>query len=121
MQPVSDLLAGIVAKTGLRQVMISAISVMELEHGLWRAETPERARTRQAWIDEVYAAIPVQPFTKAMGQLTAKIDAEARRSGKVIPLADLQIGVTAMHFGFELGTVNVRHFRLIPNLAVLPL
>jgi predicted nucleic acid-binding protein len=32
-----------------------------------------------------------------MGQLAARIDAEARQTGAVIPFADLQIGVTAVH------------------------
>jgi predicted nucleic acid-binding protein len=65
--------------------------------------------------------LPVEPFTKEMGQLAAKIDAEARKSGTTIPLADLQIGVTALYFGFAVGTRNLRHFRLIPNLTVTPL
>jgi predicted nucleic acid-binding protein len=36
----------------------------------------------------------------------------------VIPLADLQIGVTALHFGFAIATLNVRHFEMIPGLLV---
>ncbi len=36
----------------------------------------------------------------------------------VIPFADLQIGVTAVHLSCAIATRNVRHFRMIPNLAV---
>ena len=36
----------------------------------------------------------------------------------VIPFADLQIGVTALYLDYELLTANVRHFEMIPGLAV---
>ncbi len=36
-------------------------------------------------------------------------------------VGDLQIGVTALHFGFAVGTANVRHFAMIPDLTVIPL
>ncbi len=72
---------------------------------------------RRIYIEEVFAAIPVQPFTKEMGQLAAKIDVESRQAGVVIPFADLQIGVTAVHLSCAIATRNIRHFR-IPNLVV---
>jgi len=53
-----------------------------------------------------------------MAQLAAKIDAEARQLGNTIPFADLLIGATALHFGYSVGTRNLRHFRMIPNLIV---
>jgi predicted nucleic acid-binding protein len=53
-----------------------------------------------------------------MGQLAAKIDAEARRQGIMIPFVDLQIGVTALYFGYQLVTNNLRHFQMIPDLAL---
>ncbi len=36
---------------------------------------------RRIYIEEVFAAILVQPFTKEMGQLAAKIDVESRQAG----------------------------------------
>ena len=54
-----------------------------------------------------------------MAQLAAKIDAEARRSGQTIPFADLLIGATALHFGYAIGSRNLRHFQMIPNLIVI--
>jgi predicted nucleic acid-binding protein len=79
---------------------------------------PDLTRRRRLYLDSVYFAIPVQPFTKEMGQLAARIDAEARKTGVVIPFADLQIGVTAMHLGYGVATLNPRHFEMIPNLDV---
>jgi len=63
----------------------------------------------------------VQPFTMEMGQLAAKTDACARKQGVTIPFADLEIGVTALYFGYAIGTLNVRHFQLIPGLIVVHL
>jgi predicted nucleic acid-binding protein len=54
-----------------------------------------------------------------MAQLAAKIDAEARGAGRTIPFADLLIGATALHFGYAIGTRNLRHFQMVPNLAVI--
>jgi predicted nucleic acid-binding protein len=56
-----------------------------------------------------------------MGILAARIDANLKKVGLVIATADLLIGVTALHYGYALGTRNVRHFRLIPDLQVLSL
>jgi hypothetical protein len=95
--------------------------VIELEHGLHRANTPALVRQRRAYLDTIFLAIPVEPFTKEMGQLAAKIDADAKRTGLVIPFEDLLIGVTALHFGYGIGTRNLRHFRMIPNLNVIAL
>jgi tRNA(fMet)-specific endonuclease VapC len=117
-QSVSELLTVTCEATGFVSIMLSAVSVTELEHGYWRAGTPERARRRRAWLDEVLEAIPVEPFTTEIAKLAAKVDAAAKVKGAVIPFADLQIGVTALHFGFALGTGNPRHFEMIPDLVV---
>jgi predicted nucleic acid-binding protein len=92
--------------------------VIELEHGLWRANTPEIAERRRLYLDGIFEAIRVEPFTKEMGQLAAKVDAEARKQGPAIPFADLQIGATALHFSYAIATLNVRHFKMTPGLVV---
>ena len=120
-KPVSDLLIELEQKHGETEVVISSITVIELEHGLHRAKTPALARQRRAYLDTIFLAIPVEPFTKEMGQFAAKIDAVAKRIGLVIPFEDLLIGVTALHFGYGVGTRNLRHFRMIPNLTVIAL
>jgi predicted nucleic acid-binding protein len=119
--PVSALLAALAQKQRDAEIVLSAISVIELEHGYWRATTPEIAQKRRAYLDEVFSAVPVHPFTHEMAQLAGKIDAEARKQGVAIPFTDLEIGVTALHFGYAIGTRNPRHFRLIPGLTVIEL
>lgn len=90
---------------------------MELEHGWYRSRSAKTALER--YLDEIFAIIPVEPFNREMGALAAKIDAEARRGGQVIALADLMIGATALHYGFSVGTKNVRHFLMISGLDVV--
>jgi len=120
-RPVSGLLATLKHEHGETEVVLSPITVIELEHGLHRAQTAEQARKRREYLDSVFAAIPVEAFTRAMAQLAAKIDAETRQLGRTIPFADLLIGATALHFGYAVGTRNLRHFRMVPNLAIVQL
>ena len=71
------------------------------------------------YLDTVFVAIPVESFSEEMAQIAARVDADARRAGKVIPFSDLLIGATALHHGYAVGTRNLRHFRMIPDLPVL--
>src|SRR4051794_10154918 len=118
-KPVSELLATLKREHGETEIVLSAITVIELEHGLHRAQTADQARKRREYLDTVFAAIPVEPFTMAMAQIAAKADAEARQLGRTIPFADLLIGATALHFGYAVGTRNLRHFQMLPNVAVI--
>lgn len=117
-RPVSELLAILEHEHGETEIVLSSITVIELEHGLHRARTAEQAAKRRAYLDTVYAAIPVEPFTREMAQLAAKIDADARQTGCTIPFTDLMIGACALHFGYAVGTRNLRHFQMVPNLPV---
>ena len=119
--PISALLVQFEEKHSETEIIISSVSVVELEHGFYRADTPERAQRRRDYLETIYAAIPIQPFTKEMGQLAAKVDAGARKTGSVIPFSDLLIGITALHLGYAVGTRNERHFKMIPDLKIISL
>ena len=79
-----------------------------------------RAR-RQALIDELLRTLTVYPYTTVTALLAARIDGEQQAQGVTIPFGDLLVGVTALELGFSVLTVNLRHFRLIPGLTVIPL
>ncbi len=117
--PVSELLDGLRRRHGPEDVVLSAIGVVELEHGVFRARTPQQASKRRAYLDTLFAAVPVLAFTPEMCQTVAQIDSEARSAGNVIPFADLLIGGTAMYLAYGLVTQNERHFRMIAGLNVL--
>jgi len=120
-RPVSDLLTSLAAEYSETEFLLSAVSVMELEHGYRRAIAPEIARMRRLYLDELLAVIPVEPFTREMGILAGWIDADLKRTGFSIATADLLIGATALHFDYAIGTRNSRHFRIIPGLKVVAL
>jgi predicted nucleic acid-binding protein len=120
-KPISELLRQIEEQHGETDIIVSTVSVVELEHALYRAKTPAQIQRRRDYLEAIYAAIPLQPFTKEIGQLAAQIDAEAKKSGTVIPFSDLLIGVTALYFGYPIGTGNERHFKMIPDLKVISL
>jgi predicted nucleic acid-binding protein len=65
--------------------------------------------------------VEVYPYTKETALLAGKIDGEQQSQGIIIPFGDLLIGATALEVGYSLLTANVRHFRLIPGLTVIPL
>src|SRR5260370_8683876 len=79
-KPVSELLLTLEHEYGETEIVLSSITVIELEHGLHRALNAEQARKRREYLDTVFAAIPVEPFTREMAQLAANIDAGTRRT-----------------------------------------
>jgi predicted nucleic acid-binding protein len=49
-QSAADVLSGILAVTGPEPAALSVISVIELEHGIWRAKTAAQASAgRSSW------------------------------------------------------------------------
>ena len=99
----------------MTEIVLSAISVVELEHGIYRAQSSQQAPSAAAICLRRH---PSGTLTGDIGHVVAQVDAEARKQGLVIPFADLLIGGTALHFGYGLVTRNERHFRMIPNLPV---
>jgi predicted nucleic acid-binding protein len=67
------------------------------------------------------SALPIHPVTMAVALRAGRIDGQSQAKGIRIPLSDLLIGVTALELGYGVGTHNIRHFQLIPDLNVIPL
>ena len=78
--------------------------------------------------DEGYSqrnSVATWPFirpTLEVAQISAgKIEGEQASQGVSIAFEDLLIGSTALHLGYAVATLNVRHFQLIPGLLVVQL
>jgi predicted nucleic acid-binding protein len=95
--------------------------VLELAHGITRADTPESRQKRQRFLDELLTGVPIQPVTVAIALRAGQIDGHSQARGVRIPLSDLLIGASALELGYAVGTANVRHFQLIPGLNVVQL
>jgi tRNA(fMet)-specific endonuclease VapC len=115
---VVDLLAGIRASVGAEPIACSTVSVIELDHGIWRARDAAQAERRRKFFDDLFAAVPSYSLTFGIARRAARVDGEARRRGVTIPFQDLVIGVTALEFDYAVATHNVRHFQMIPDLTV---
>jgi predicted nucleic acid-binding protein len=98
---------------------LSAITVVELAHGIARSNTQERQRMRRQFLNELIAAVPVYAVTPAIALNAGRIDGECTGRGVRIALADLLIGATALELGYRVATINVRHFQMIPHLAIV--
>jgi predicted nucleic acid-binding protein len=57
----------------------------------------------------------------AIAQLAGRIEGEQAAEGINIAFEDLIVGATALHLGFDVATLNVKHFRLIPGLKIIAL
>lgn len=100
------------------ELVLSAISVVEWEHGIARAQSPEQTAKRRWYWATFFATIPAVPFTRDIGHLVSHVDAESRKQGLAISFAGLFIGGTALHRGFGLLTDKERHLRMLTNRPV---
>jgi tRNA(fMet)-specific endonuclease VapC len=102
-------------------VAMSSLTVAEVGHGIYRANTPEIRERRRAFLDDLKATVPIYPVTAATAEIIARIGAEQAAKGIHIPLPDLIIGACALELGYVLGTGNVRDFSRIPGLKLVSL
>ena len=117
----SDVIQHIRAEVGDVPIIICALTVAELAHGIHRANSPERRQQRRQFLDELKATVPVHPVIEATGEIIAQIGSEQAANGINVPLADLIIGACAVELGYAIGTHNARDFDRIPGLRVLSL
>lgn len=116
-----QLLETVLAKTGDEALALSVVTVLELAHGVVRADTIERRQRRQRFLDDLLTGVPIQPVTVPIALRAGQIDGQSQSKGMRIPLSDLLIGVSALERGYGIGTANVRDFQLIPGLKIIPL
>ena len=113
-------LAEIAVRAAGEDVAMSVVTLIELAHGVARANTPQRKATRQ-FLNELMTALPVHPVTVPVALRAGQIDGENTAQGVRVALSDLLIGVTALELGYRVATANVRHFQMVPGLGIVPL
>ena len=100
------------------EIAVSVVTVLELAHGITRADTPQRRVRRQQFLDDLLVGMPIHPVTVPIALRAGQIDGQMQAAGTRIALADLLIGVTALELGHYVATANTRHFQTIPGLVV---
>jgi predicted nucleic acid-binding protein len=116
---VRQILEQVQASQGDIEIALSVVTVAELMHGAYRAKTPEQQQRRLAFIDRLCRDVPVHPVTLAVARLAGRIDGQQESKGIQVAFEDLLIGATALHLDYAVATINLRHFRQIPDLTVI--
>jgi len=116
---VQEVLQRVEAMCGKTAAALSAVTAMELTHGIYRAKTDADRQRRQNFVEELFQAVAVHPLTLEVARLAGRIHGEQMGRGISIDFPDLIIGATALHLDFQVVTVNARHFQAIPGLSIV--
>ena len=120
-QNARQLLEAVALETGDEGIALSVVTVLELAHGIARADTHHRREKRRRFLDDLLTGVPIQPVTIPIALRAGQIDGQSQARGVRFPLSDLLKGASALELGYAVGTANVRHFQMIPGLTVLTL
>ena len=97
------------------ELLISAITVYELEYGAVKSNWGEKTREKLALF---LAPFNIVPFTADDAVVAGSIRAYLERQGTPIGPYDVQIAAQALSRGIPVVTHNVGEFRRVPNLKV---
>ena len=115
-----EILESVGVQAGDPEIALSVVTVLELAHGIARADTVTRRAARQKFLDDLLIGLPVHPVTVPVALRAGRIDGQLQARGVRVALADLLIGTTALVLGHAVATGNPRHFEMIPELVVRP-
>lgn len=93
---------------------ISVVTYFEVMNGLLIKD----AKKQMANFLELVQVCHVHPVTIEIAHLSANIQAELVRNGRVIGYTDVLIGATAIHHNLKVVTNNQAHFSQISNLEL---
>jgi tRNA(fMet)-specific endonuclease VapC len=116
---VRQILEQVQASQGETEVGLSVVTVAELVHGAYRAKTQTQQERRLEFIERLCQDVPVHPVTLDIARLVGRIEGQQEAKGIQFAFEDLVIGVTALHLGYAVMTLNTRHFQRIPGLSVV--
>ena len=102
-------------------LVLCALTIAEIGHGIYRANTPGIRARRRAFLDELKATVPIHSFTEATAEIVARVGGEQAAKGINLPLGDLINGACALELGYAIGTSNIRDFNRIPGLTIVRL
>lgn len=96
-------------------IVLCSLTIAEVGHGIYRANTSEIRNRRRAFLDELKTAVPIYPVTEATAEIVARIGGEEAAKGIQLPLGDLIIGACALELGYAVGTGNLRVLAASPD------
>lgn len=120
-QSLRQILARVQAACGDTVSVLSVVTIVELTHGIYRAQKDTDRQRRRAFTEELRKDLVVHPITLEIAELAGRVEGEQAARGVRIAFEDLLIGATALHLGYGVATLNLRHFQLIPGLQIAQL
>ncbi|MBW1753369.1 MAG: type II toxin-antitoxin system VapC family toxin [Deltaproteobacteria bacterium] len=97
---------------------LSVITVSELLHGVYRADSTKRRLKRSAYVEKVIELFPIYVFEISIARIYAELWSDLSKKGLQVGAHDLIIGSTALSLGFSVVTNNIRHFERIEGLKI---
>jgi tRNA(fMet)-specific endonuclease VapC len=120
-ESVRQILKRVQAACGDTASALSVVTIVELTHGIYRAQNDADRQRRRAFVEELRRDMVAHPISVEIAELAGRIEGEQAARGAKIAFEDLLIGATALQIGYEVVTLNLRHFKLIPGLKVVHL
>lgn len=99
-----------------KQIHLSTITVMEIEHGL-RLHADREKKIRPVW-DTFSKLITIIPFSHYCGAAAAKLRCYLKSSGQPIGPYDILIAGTALAHNQVVVTSNTKEFKRMPEIVV---
>jgi predicted nucleic acid-binding protein len=108
-------------RVGEVPMVLCSVTVAEIGHGIYRADTAETRSRRRKFLDELKATVPVYPVTDSIAEIVARIGGEQAAKGINLALADLMIAACGLEFGYAVATSKLRDFSRVHGLEVIQL
>ncbi|MCF8460255.1 MAG: type II toxin-antitoxin system VapC family toxin [Flavobacteriales bacterium] len=104
------------------QTLFYAISKQEIQLGIsaishYEISVGNRELHSEFW-GQIQKTITVIPFDESCSNAAANIYSDLRKKSKMIDLADLLIGATAVAHNIPIATLNTKHFQRIVGLKL---
>jgi predicted nucleic acid-binding protein len=61
-------------------IVLCSLTIAEIVHGIYRANTPEVRQRRRAFLDELKSTMPIHPITESTAEIVARIGGEQAAS-----------------------------------------
>lgn len=112
--------SGLLGRLADESAVLPAAAYAELLVGVHLAAGAARAAARRARIDALAARVPIVDFDAAIARRWARLFADLRGAGEIIPANDLAVAATALHLGYGVlvGPTGERHFDRVRGLRV---
>lgn len=94
------------------QIHVSAVTVLELEHGICRLPPTEKQTLLRQWLEDLLGskATEVVPIDALVAREAGRLESRCEANGRTLPLADLLIAATAHVHGAVVVTRNTTDF-----------